>query len=322
MARFRAPERPEARHEGTRANQAGLFKMSLAMSSDPTDVQVVDVFADGPGGGNPAPIAIDARRMSDTEMQDLARHYGHESGFVIAAPEGSGCDLGLRFWVPNHEMSMCGHATVGAVWLLDRLGRLPADHLTIWTASGIVEAIVTGPAHERKVAISQPRGKVEALPGKAGGWEGEILSVLGIGAGDLAPFPIRNAATSRIKTMIPLRSVAVLDALRPDFDRIESLCAAIDSTGLYPFAVSDSAEQRFDARQFPRSSGYPEDAATGIAAAALAFQLLRDDLVGADRPVIIRQGRAMGHPSRIEVRFRHEGARISGCWLGGAGRLA
>lgn len=292
------------------------------MSMCRTDVYVVDVFADGPGGGNPAPIATDAQDMTDADMQDLARHYGHESGFVITAPEGSGCDLGLRFWVPNHEMSMCGHATVGAVWLLDRLGRLPAEDLKIWTASGMVEAKVTGSADDRKVAISQPRGRVEALPGEAGEWDAEILSVLGISTEDLAPFPIRNAATSRTKTMISLCSAEVLDALRPDFSRIEGLCAAIDSTGLYPFAPTGAGEQRFDARQFPRSSGYPEDAATGIAAAALAFHLLQDDLVRADQPVIIRQGRAMGHPSRIEVRFRQEGADLTGCWLGGAGRLA
>lgn len=278
-----------------------------------TDVHVVDVFADGPGGGNPAPIAINAQGMSDAQMQALAHHFGHESGFVIDPPEGSGCDLGLRFWVPNHEMSMCGHATVGAVWLLDRLGRLPRDHLRIWTQSGIVEARVTG--EERRVAISQPAGQVEALPE---GWEAEICSVLGIDAQDLAPTPIRNAATSRVKTMIPLRSVAVLDALTPDFARMEALCKAIGSTGLYPYAASDMGQQCYDARQFPRASGYPEDAATGIAAAALAFHLLAQGEVSQARPVIIRQGRAMGRPSRIEVAFRPEG----GCWLGGTGRLS
>ena len=37
---------------------------------------------------------------------------------------------------------------------------------------------------------------------------------------------------------------------------------------------------RFEARQFPRSSGYNEDAATGITASALAFGLLENGLVG------------------------------------------
>jgi PhzF family phenazine biosynthesis protein len=289
------------------------------MPFNPADVHVVDVFADGPGGGNPAPIALDARAMTEEGMQAVARHFGHESAFVIEAPQGSGCDLGLRFWVPNHEMSMCGHATVGAVWLLDRLGRLPAKPLRIWTASGIVEAVVTGAGAARQVAISQPCGVVEPVPE---GSEAEILSVLGIAPGDLAPMPIRNAATSRIKTLIPLASVAHLDALQPDLSRMESLCAAIGSTGLYPYAASDASGQRYDARQFPKSSGYPEDAATGIAAAALAFGLLAQGQLVPERPVIVRQGRAMGRPSRIEVRFREEAGQVSGCWLGGAGRVA
>ena len=94
------------------------------------------------------------------------------------------------------------------------------------------------------------------------------------------------------------------------------MCAQIGSTGLYPYALS--GPHRFDARQFPRASGYPEDAATGIAAAALAFGLLRLGLVAADGPGLhVRQGRAMGRPSRIAVRFRPEG----GCWVGGPAAL-
>jgi hypothetical protein len=94
-----------------------------------------------------------------------------------------------------------------------------------------------------------------------------IFSVLGIDETALAPRPIRNASTSRVKTLIPLKSAALLDGLRPDFARIERICEAIGSTGLYPFAVSDAERHVFDARQFPKTSGYPEDAATGIAAA-------------------------------------------------------
>src|SRR6185437_12242637 len=100
--------------------------------------------------------------------------------------------------------------------------------------------------------------------------EAAILDVLGIRRDDLGPLPIQNARTSRVKTLIPLRSVAVLDGLSPDFARIEPVCAAIESTGLYPYAISDRVGQVVDARQFPRSSGYPEDAATGIAASALS----------------------------------------------------
>jgi PhzF family phenazine biosynthesis protein len=151
----------------------------------------------------------------------------------------------------------------------------------------------------------------------------EILSVLGITAAELAPLPIQNAATSRVKTLVPLASVDVLDALSPDFARMEQVNDRIGSTGLYPYSPSDRTDQVFDARQFPRASGYPEDAATGIAAAALAFGLLANGLVDpTDRPLRIRQGRAMGRPSAISVRFALADGEVTGCWLGGRAFLA
>jgi len=281
-------------------------------------VSFVRVFAAGPEGGNPAPIVLDATGMSDAEMQDVARSYGHESGFVLPPPAGSDCDFEFRFWVPNHEMSMCGHATVGAVWLLEQLGRISGDHLAIVTKSGRVEARIHRSAGQAAVVeVSQPAGVVEPIPNPAETKEA-ILDVLGIRSGDLADFPIQNARTSRVKTLVPLKNVSILDGLRPDFGRMEQLCTSIDSTGLYPYAVHDREKQIIDARQFPQSSGYPEDAATGIAAAALSFGLLKNGIVEAsERPIAIRQGRAMNHPSEIGVRFNLEDGRVNGCWLSG-----
>ncbi|MEW6633704.1 MAG: PhzF family phenazine biosynthesis protein [Pseudomonadota bacterium] len=287
-----------------------------------SEVQLVSVFAAGPHGGNPAPIVADAAGMSDADMQQVARSFGLESGFVLPPPPASDCDFEFRFWVPNHEMSMCGHATVGALWVLDRLGKLPGDELAIWTKSGRVEARIREQTENgAAVEISQPAGRVEALP-DADRDRADIIDILGILPDDLAPQPIRNAATSRIKTLVPLKNVAILDSLNPDFTRIEDLCERIGSTGLYPYAVFDKDARIVDARQFPKSSGYPEDAATGIAASALSFGLLADGTVEAsERRITIRQGRAMQRPSEILVRFRLEDGHPNGCWLGGAVRL-
>lgn len=284
-------------------------------------VQVVSVFATGSEGGNPAPIVVDATGMTDADMQSVARAYGHESGFVFPAAADTGCDFDFRFWVPNHEMSMCGHATIGCVWLLDSLGRLPRSDVSIATKSGTVQARVTGHTDQgADVEISQPAGTVEALPDERA-HTADIISVLGIDASQLADHPIQNARTSRVKTLIPLKSEEVLSNLRPDFSRMEDVCTRIGSTGLYPYAILDQDKQIFDARQFPQSSGYPEDAATGIAASALSFGLLENGIVKrSDRQITIRQGRAMKRPSAISVRFNMADGLAKGCWIGGAVR--
>ena len=282
------------------------------------EITTVVAFADGPGGGNPAPVVLDARGMSDEQMQDVARSSSHESAFVLPSPVGSAADLALRFWVPGHEMEMCGHATVGAVWLLATVGTLETDHVTVSTASGDVEARIRRSGDRVDVEISQPAGRIEPLS-PAG--VDAVLDVLRVGRDALADRPVLNATTSRTKTLVPLTSEKVLDDLRPDLARIEQLCTDLGSTGLYPYAVT--GERQFAARQFPRSSGYPEDPSTGIAAAALLFGLLDAGLIPfSDAPVTIRQGRAMGRPSAMTLRLRLEDSAVVGCWLGGSVEIA
>lgn len=285
-------------------------------------VYVVSVFTAAGVGGNPAPIVLDGTGMTDSDMQDVARDHASESAFVLPAPKGSKYDFSLRFWVPEHEMEMCGHATVGTVWLMDRLGLLHKDQLSIWTQSGPVTArIADRTSSDTCVEVSLPHGRVEAVD--AGDIVDDILSVLRVTPDDLTAYPIQNSCTSRTKTLIPLKNVAALEKLKPEFSLVEKLCEKLDSTGLYPYAVVDEENQIFEARQFPKSSGYPEDPATGIAAAALAYGLLANRLVKDVRSaVIVRQGRMMNCPSEISVRFQtqHSGD-VTGCWLGGAARL-
>jgi PhzF family phenazine biosynthesis protein len=288
------------------------------------------VFSTGPNGGNPLRVILDAQVMTDNDMQVLAKSHGHECCFIFPAPLDSKYDYEFRFWVPDHEMEMCGHATVGAVWLLSKLGMLAKDNLRIATKSGIVEATISVTSEDEDgcdgeeegiwVEVSQPPAKMLENVQRQDHIDG-ILSVLRILKDDLVPgLSIQNAATSRVKTLIPIKSVAALNGLSPQFDRLPSLCDVIGSTGLYPYAVSDLANQVFEARQFPRGAGYEEDAATGIAASALAFGLLENGLVfDSEESVEVKQGFAMGCPSKISVRFREtDGGDVVGCWIGGS----
>ena len=127
---------------------------------------------------------------------------------------------------------------------------------------------------------------------------------------------------SRVKTLVPLVSVDALNGLAPDAAAMEPLCEQLGSTGLYPFAAG-MEPGTFHARQFPKSAGYLEDAATGIAATALAFGLKALGLVSDEQSeVTIRQGEAMARPSQIEVSFANGCDPAVGCWLTGTARLA
>jgi PhzF family phenazine biosynthesis protein len=278
-------------------------------------VTVVDVFTHEGRGGNPCPVVSDAVGLDAEAMRAIAARYGHESGFVLPA-EDAAHDLRFRFFVPNHEMEMCAHATIGMLWVLAREGRLLGTPVRIATASGSVTGFVASRgADQWAVSITQPAGRVRSLARED---EAAVLAALGIDRAMLAERPIRNAVTSRVKTLVPMGDTTALNTLTPDAGAIEAVCTRIGSTGLYPYAVLDEPARLFEARQFPRASGYPEDAATGIAAAALAFGLLEDRLIAADdRPIRIFQGRAMGRLSEIRVRLGFADGRPIGCLLEG-----
>lgn len=275
----------------------------------------VTVFVNGPRGGNPVPFVADAAEMTTDGMQALARRHGHESAFLMP-PSNTRAHWRLRFFVPEHEMEMCGHATVGALWALRQWGHWTAPTAVIETASGLVDA--AWDAQRGRVWISQPAVSW-AVPSPATGQQ--VAEVLGV---DSSRITVVNARTSRVKTLVDVRDQEVLDTLSPDAAEVRAVCESLDSTGLYPYVLLPSRRGAvLAARQFPKSSGYLEDAATGIAAAALWGYLQAAGSVAAgdpDKPLIctVRQGEAMGRPSAIEVqpRFDAHGA-VAGCWLSG-----
>ena len=233
-----------------------------------TEVYMVRAFPMSEKGGNPAPIVLNADGMSSEEMRKIATHFGHESGFILTATNSDDSDFKFRFFVPHHEMEMCGHATIAALWVLRKEKKIKKSRLVIDTLSGQVNAIVP---EIGAISVSQPVASITEVDPE---YIGEVLAVLRLKSSDLARPNMLNSCTGRIKTIIALKDASILQALEQDFKAMKNLCDKIGSTGLYPFA-SGSAPFLFHARQFPRSSGYQEDAATGIAAAALSFSLLK-----------------------------------------------
>lgn len=275
-----------------------------------TEVFMVRSFPIAENGGNPAPTVLDANDMSAEDMRKVATHFGHECGFVLPPSQSDDTDFRFRFFVPHHEMEMCGHATIGALWVLREQNRIKGGRVAIETMAGQVNATV--PA-EGQISVSQPVAEITEVDPA---YIGDVLAVLGLKPSDLARSNMFNACTSRIKTMVALKDISTLHSLTPDFKAMAALCDKIGSTGLYPFAPGGEPFL-FHTRQFPRSSGFPEDAATGIAAAALSFSLLRWNMASPADTLTIRQGEAMGRASEIGINFQAEENELVGCRISG-----
>jgi PhzF family phenazine biosynthesis protein len=255
------------------------------------------VTAEGNAGGNPCPLVTDARRLTSTQMQAIAAHYGQESAFVTDAAASG---VRLRYFVPRHEMRMCVHATIAAATALISTGALAGGRTVISTASG---------RHEVSwQAGNSPEVTVEQHPpsfGPPATIHGELTAALGLIAGSIpAAAEIRPVSVSRAKLIVPVRDAETVHQCQPDFPALWDLCRRHDATGAYVFAPHpDGDPLHVVARQFPVDAGFPEDPATGVAAAALAAYLAGHHRPRPGQPawtrIAIDQGDAMGHPSRL-----------------------
>jgi PhzF family phenazine biosynthesis protein len=253
-------------------------------------------FADGPGGGNPCPVVLDADDWTADQMQAAAAGFGHETCFVLRPDDPAAADIRLRFFVPRHEMEMCVHATVAATVLRGR------DGVTrVQTPLGVSEVTVRG-----------DRAVVEQLAPRFGPWVDDLAPVAAALGGVVLAGPVRSASTSRAKLLVPVADEARLDALAPDLEALWDACEALEVTGFYAYTAAGVRGADVAARQFPLRAGYDEDPATGVAACAPAAHLA--DLAEADgaHRIVVAQGRALGRPSRIDAEaVRADGAVVA-----------
>lgn len=293
------------------------------MASITVPVVYTRVFGTTPEGGNPCPVVGKANALTTEQMQGLAAQFGVETAFVLS-PQHAGADLRLRYFVPLHEMEMCVHATIGVVTVLARQHRLLGPTVKIETPLGTLPVHWQQEGEDLWVTVEQfPPTFAPERPSSA-----EVAAVLGIpeDAIDRDVGPIQSVSVSRAKLLFPLVDFAALDSCAPDAEQVGRLCERYHTTGLYPFTLKTrSMGRQVEARQFPRQAGYLEDAATGVAAAALAAYLVRYAVFGAPADgwhhFTVVQGEAMGQPSLIRAAALVEAGQVTQTRITGQARI-
>lgn len=91
----------------------------LKTTSDLQKIRIhqVDAFTNKRFGGNPAGVVLDADGLSEATMRKIARELNlSETAFVFACEKE---DFQLRYFTPTgHEISFCGHSTVGSLYMI------------------------------------------------------------------------------------------------------------------------------------------------------------------------------------------------------------
>ena len=174
---------------------------------------IVDAFTDKPFGGNTAGVVLlepDSQFPGDELMQHVAAELRYsETAFVV--PTGDNC-FSLRYFTPEGEVDLCGHATIATFGVLSHEGMVAGGSVCICrTLAGdltvkVGERVLMQMAEPRRVDVINSQTDV-----------GQLCSIMGSNEPDL---PIEIISTGLPDIIFPVATLDELNRLAPDMDAL------------------------------------------------------------------------------------------------------
>jgi PhzF family phenazine biosynthesis protein len=212
---------------------------------------VVDAFTSQPFGGNPAAVVLGRGEFDAGWMQQVAAEMKHsETAFVIELDHG---EYNLRWFTPEVEVDLCGHATLASAHVLFGTDRLAKEATAVFhTRGGELRATYsdsTGITLDFPIAEPVPEPPHPAL-----------FDALGIA-------PREFLRTDGDFFMCVVDDWTEVAKLEPDFTKLRALN---DVRGVYVTASGDGAQHDIVSRCFAPRVGIDEDPVTGSMHCVLA----------------------------------------------------
>jgi PhzF family phenazine biosynthesis protein len=211
-------------------------------------ITTVDAFTSEPFRGNPAAVCVLDGPLEESVMQNIAMEMNlSETAFLH--PEETGWRL--RWFTPEAEVQLCGHATLASAHTLWERGLAgPDETLTFHTLSG---PLTCSKREDGKIRMDFPARKteVEAVPT-------EFFAALGV-------TPV-FVGVSECNYLVEVENEDTLRALVPDL----RLLASLPLWGTIVTSRSNSPDYDFVSRFFAPAKGVGEDPVTGSAHCSLA----------------------------------------------------
>lgn len=259
-------------------------------------VYTLNAFSKTPQGGNPAGVVLVADNLSDEKMQQIAAEVGlSETAFVSRSDKAS---FRVRFFTPVQEVDLCGHATIATFYLMHYLNIIKKGSYTQETNAGILRIEIGN--HD--VTMEQPAPTFHETIDK-----GTIANSLNISQNDIVEdLPIQVVSTGLKDIIVPVKSLKVLNSIKPNFSEVAAISKKHNTIGYHIFTSETINGNAAHCRNLAPLYGIDEEAATGSASGALACYLNKYGIVSIPSKVVFEQGLTMKRPSEITVELSHK----------------
>lgn len=287
----------------------------------------INAFTTEEFAGNPAGVVLDARGLSESKMQMIARELAMPETAFVLPPGIRSADMQIRWFSPSVEIPLCGHATIAAFHALAEDGlagmRQNGVHsFKVQTKSGLLSVVVEKRASGTIVEFHLPIPRFSVLKHLPT----PIRAALGLKLSDShRTLPIARANY----LYVPVRTLSRLFALQPDMNPLALACKAHRWIGVCVFTLQTREQSSaFHSRFFAPAAGIDEDPVTGSANGPLGvylhqFALWQNtflpsfSLEDGRLEFIGEQGDGMGRKGRVKVRIKVKKGRVDDVSIAG-----
>jgi PhzF family phenazine biosynthesis protein len=248
-----------------------------------------------PDSGNPAAVFVNFS-ATPTEKQIIARKINLP---VTVFVEWQQKELPrLQYFYPDSEMPLCLHGSMAAYQVLRQQIALAPRHYLTCLNPQLLE--ITAQNNRVQIKVSAKIfSKIVFDVQQIANW----LNLHDTALFDaVLPFGVFSVGSPKL--LVPLKSSALLFQLQPNFLAIKNWSQQHAVNGLYVYAAAEKPGS-FHARGFNPKTGHNEDAATGVAAAALSLALKKS--------LLVNQGVNLKKPCQIMVEY----ITAQEIWVGG-----
>ena len=278
---------------------------------------IVDAFTDKPFGGNAAGVVIldeNDNFPSDEKMVKLAAELRYSETVFIKPKQGSNeYDFHARYFTPTDEVDLCGHATIGGVYCLNKTVDLKSSSIRLKTKAGIINVETNGNAVLMDMAPPKHIATFDEYPLLE-----RIYASMGISVPSdesISKLKPMSISTGLPDIMLPIPSKNDLDKMVPNMDMISELSKDLEVVGIHAFATSYdsefSSERKAFCRNFAPLYGIDEEAATGTSNGALSYYFYINEMLSPNGVLNVIQGESMQRPSSITATLSQAPSEVS-----------
>jgi len=271
--------------------------MVILVEANPLKIKVFhyEAFSSTPDKGNPAGVVWDGENLTAEQMRIIAEKVGfNETAFPLKSDKA---DVRIRFFTPGHEIDLCGHATMAAIYGLKTNGMLcDKPELTIETKAGILPIRI----HSDSITMKQAAPQFQAFKGSIH----ELAQAMELEEADIeTKIPTIYGSTGIWKLIIPIKTLEAFKRMKPKNELFPSILKERPRASIHPFCLETyDPLAHMHARHFSSPfSGTIEDPITGTASGVMGAYYARYIMYNPLLELLIEQGHEIGRDGRVRV---------------------